>query len=306
MGESPAVTVIVPVYNGAAEIGACIEALLAQDAPPGGLEIVVVDNGSTDATRDVVRRYPVILREETERVGSYAARNRGAEAARGPILGFTDADCVPAPGWVAAACKMFEDPDVVIVGASVVPAAPRSEVERYLEERGSLSYRRSFEHPYRPYFPTAGVFYRREAFRRAGGFNSTLISGGDADLSWRLQAAGAGQVVFCPEAQVEHRHRSDVRQMRRQQFKWGLGGGSLSRLHGAAMGPVRRRIDRQGYANILSAAARLVVALPGAAGGAAGRVRLHRRWWDVVNAVHWKAGYIVGLHFPRAARRARL
>lgn len=306
-GDAPYVSVIVPVYNGQDEIGACVEALLAQTLDKSELEVIVVDNGSTDGTCDVVTRYPVRLVHENAAVGSYAARNRGIQAARGRILGFTDADCVPDPDWVRAACEAFDDPAVCAVGAQVVPAAPASEVEAYLARRGSLSPRHSQRHRFRPYFPTAGVFYRREVFERVGSFNADLISGGDADLCWRAIGAGCGDVRYASNAVVEHRHRSDVREMRRQRFKWGLGAGCLSRLYRREMGGIRHRIALQGYVDIAASVVRWLAALPGALlRGSEGRRAARWRWWDLTNFVCWKAGYLVGALRPQAVRKARL
>jgi glycosyltransferase involved in cell wall biosynthesis len=93
----PFVSIIVPVYNGSRTIDALLTSLLALDYPPDQHEILIVDNKSTDDTRQRIQRYPVTLLEETEIQGSYAARNRGIEAAQGEILAFTDADCVVEP-----------------------------------------------------------------------------------------------------------------------------------------------------------------------------------------------------------------
>lgn len=302
----PDVSIVIVNWNTCDLLCRCLDAV-AYTTADLDTEVIVVDNGSTDGTCEVVERYPVRLVHEPAAVGSYAARNRGIEAARGRILGFTDADCIPAPEWVRAACKVFDDPAVCAVGAQVVPAAPASEVEAYLAQRGSLSPRHSLRHRFRPYFPTAGVFYRREVFERVGPFNADLISGGDADLSWRAIGAGCGEVRYAPEAVVEHRHRSDVRGMRRQRFKWGLGAGCLSRLHRREMGGIRRRIALQGYVDVAASLVRLLAALPaGLAGGAEGRRAVRWRWWDLANFVCWKAGYLVGALRPQAARNARL
>lgn len=303
---SPAVSVIVPAYNEEATIRACIEALLAQDCP-GEVEVIVVDNGSTDRTREAVSEYPVRLVLESDAIGSYAARNKGVEAARGPILAFTDADCVPAPHWISAALACFADPDTYVVGGEIVPDAPASDVERFLVRQGALSQSRAMGHRYLPYFATANVFFRREVFERVGPFNADLKSGGDVDLCWRAQEAGLGPLRLAEAAIVHHRHRANLPEMLRQQFKWGLGAGCLSRLHGARMGPVRRRIERDGYRRIASALARWALDLPGALfGGRDGRVRAREAWWEVRSALAWKRGYRIGLHRPEVTRTARL
>jgi glycosyltransferase involved in cell wall biosynthesis len=99
--QRPSVSVVVPVYNGASTIGACLEALLAQTYDPALTEIIVVDNNSTDGTPDLVARYPVALLHERDIQTSYAARNRGVAHAGREIVAMTDADCVPEPDWLA-------------------------------------------------------------------------------------------------------------------------------------------------------------------------------------------------------------
>src|SRR3954447_26423119 len=108
MAALPAVSVVVPVRDGARVIGECLDALTAQrGAPP--YEVLVVDNGSTDNTAAAVRAHPSAPTLVTEsRPGSYAARNAGIIAAAGSVLAFTDADCTPAPTWLAAAMAALD------------------------------------------------------------------------------------------------------------------------------------------------------------------------------------------------------
>ena len=124
MTESPRVSVIVPFFNRQQYLPACIEALLAQDDVGGAVEIIMVDNRSTDASASVVGRYPqlTLLREETP--GVYAARNAGIRKARAPLVAFTDADCVADRDWLRSVCDGMRDPGVaILIGACRYPAA---------------------------------------------------------------------------------------------------------------------------------------------------------------------------------------
>src|SRR5262249_8000316 len=129
--ELPAVSAVVPVRNGEATIRTCIEALLAQDWPRGALRLVVVDNRSTDATRAVVAEYPVRLLEERRVQSSYAARNRGVAVSHGDILAFTDADCVPDPGWVRALAAAIAQDGVGLAAGPIEAWRCERLVERY-------------------------------------------------------------------------------------------------------------------------------------------------------------------------------
>lgn len=115
MRESPRVSVVVPFFNRQRFLGACVEALLSQDEVGGPVEIILVDNGSTDESVAAIAEHPQItlLREETP--GAYAARNTGIRSARAPILAFTDADCVVDRDWLRAVCEAMRDQSVGIV-----------------------------------------------------------------------------------------------------------------------------------------------------------------------------------------------
>ena len=116
--SEPQCTVVVPVYNGAAVISRCLEALGRQTVAPDAYEIIVVNDGSTDATADTVESWRLAHPQHRCRLvqqanaGPAAARNRGAHAATAPILLFTDADCAPLPDRVERMSEAFRQPDV--------------------------------------------------------------------------------------------------------------------------------------------------------------------------------------------------
>ena len=99
ISDLPGVSVIVPVRDGVAEIGRLLASLQDLDYPADRLEVIVVDNGSRDGTAEAAARFPVTVLQEPV-PSSYAARNRGARAARFPWVAFTDSDCAAAPDWL--------------------------------------------------------------------------------------------------------------------------------------------------------------------------------------------------------------
>ena len=210
MPELPTVAVIVPVHNGAATIRTCLEALLAQDWPREALELIVVDNRSTDATRAVIAEYPVRLLEEARVQSSYAARNRGVAASDSDILAFTDADCVPDPGWVRALAAAFEDHRVGLAAGPIEAWRADRLVERYQAVR-ALRAERAVRHPVLPFAQTANAACPRVVFDAVGGFDAACAFGGDLDFCWRVQRRTGLRLVYAPAATVRHRHRTTWR-----------------------------------------------------------------------------------------------
>ncbi|HPG37472.1 MAG TPA: glycosyltransferase family A protein, partial [Candidatus Saccharibacteria bacterium] len=96
--KNPRISVVIPVYNEAAALPACLEALAGQTAPP--FEVLVVDNNSTDDSVLVAARYPFVTVLHEKRQGVLHARSLGFTAARGDIIGRIDADTEVAPDWI--------------------------------------------------------------------------------------------------------------------------------------------------------------------------------------------------------------
>lgn len=210
MNGMPMVSVIVPAFNAERTIGDCLAALLAQEYPRERLEIIAVDNRSTDRTAAVMCRYPVRVVAERRVQSSYAARNAGLAEARGRILCFTDADCLPDPGWVRALVAALADDDAGGAAGRIEGAPGTTLVERFQIDERVLDAANAFTRPALPFAQTANAAYQRVVFERVGLFDPSLVSGGDLDLSWRMQRAGWG-LAYAPEALVRHRHRTTFR-----------------------------------------------------------------------------------------------
>ena len=112
--KNPRVSVVIPVYNEAATLPACLEALAGQTVPP--FEVLVVDNNSTDDSVLVAARYPFVTVLHEKRQGVLHARGRGFTAARGDIIGRIDADTEVAPDWIKQLQQVFtEDSELLAV-----------------------------------------------------------------------------------------------------------------------------------------------------------------------------------------------
>lgn len=224
MEKLPFVSVIVPAHNSEATIEKCIESLLNQEYPKDKYEIIIVDNKSRDRTAKIVKSFPVHYAEEKEIRSAYAARNRGIKQAKGQILAFVDSDCAASRDWLIKGVEGFENVHVGCVGGGIRGGdKPATYVEKYLCKKNIISQEEKPKDLPFPYAKTANAFYRKDVFNKIGLFEEKWISGGDADLSWRMQLETDYKIKFSSDAVVFHKHRETVFSMFKQCEKWGIG-----------------------------------------------------------------------------------
>jgi glycosyltransferase involved in cell wall biosynthesis len=223
------ISIVIPALNAAETIGAQLSAIAAQDVDQQ-VEVIVADNGSVDGTRRVAEAFAGRLRlsvvDASRRVGPGAARNVGVQASSGTWLAFCDADDVVLTGWLDALGRCVGAGRVAVgsfqmVGsaAAVVPSdwqESRRELPRYLGQV-PLTY-------------SSNLGVTRRDFDRVGGFDEGLRCGEDADLGIRLIESGC-EVVFCPDARVVMRNRSDARSQFRQFLQYGRWDVAVFRKH---------------------------------------------------------------------------
>jgi cellulose synthase/poly-beta-1,6-N-acetylglucosamine synthase-like glycosyltransferase len=206
---------VIPAYNSADTLPACLQALQAQTLPSDRYEIIVVDDGSTDDTAKVARASGVQVISQPN-AGQATARNRGARAARGDILLFTDADCVPAPDWIEQMMAPFADPDVA--GAKgVYRTRQRELVARFVQVEYEDKCDRMRAQEMIDFVDTYSAGYRRDVFWSADGFDESFRIDEDQELSFRLEKAGH-KLVFAPGAQVSHVHVSTLAEYVERKF----------------------------------------------------------------------------------------
>jgi GT2 family glycosyltransferase len=226
-GDLPSVAVVVAALDAAETLGDCLDSLLALRYPRERLEIVVVDNGSRDRTRDVAVSRPVTLLEEARR-GPAAARNAGIRATKSAVVALTDADCTVAEEWLAALVAPLADPRVGIAGGRILARRPASAIELYGE---TIHDHRSAIESYRPpYVITMSWAARRELIDAIGPFEESLLRGSDVDWSYRAGRAGHA-FAFCPDAVVFHRNESSLAGLAREGFTHGYHGVAVARRH---------------------------------------------------------------------------
>lgn len=225
--ERPAVAVVLPFHGGAEEAAQALARLEGLRTRPGD-ELVLADNneaGPAVASSERVRVHACTVKRAV-----YAARNEAAELTSAPWILFTDADCVLPPDLLD---RYFDPPPADSAGAvagGIAGADQDGLIPRYTRSRGHLDQELGATHHFKPMAVTANVLVRRAAFERVGGFQELTRSGGDADLSWRLQAAGF-ELAFNRTARVEHEHRTRLRPFLQQARRVGSGGRWLAQRH---------------------------------------------------------------------------
>jgi mycofactocin system glycosyltransferase len=232
--EFPFVSVIIPVRDQPDELLDCLKALENVRYPKDKLEIIVVDDGSKEKLEKVVPDPNIkIIRNETSR-GAAACRNIGAEAAKGEILAFLDADCIVGEGWLEELAPFLKYAGAGAVGGYIDGHGDKTWLERYekvfsplnmgsrliIEGKGESGF----------YVPTASLLVGREALRSAGGFKEGMEVGEDVDCCWRLREQG-DTLVYAPSGRVAHKHRNKLGKMLKRRFEYGTSEALLYRTH---------------------------------------------------------------------------
>ncbi|MBR8828396.1 MAG: glycosyltransferase [Gomphosphaeria aponina SAG 52.96 = DSM 107014] len=232
------VSVVVPIYNGEADLPALIKCLEAQTYPKNLTEFILVNNNSSDRTATLLETaiknsdINLKIQQENNIQSSYAARNQGIRAAQNNIIAFTDADCRPMPDWLAQLMRPFSNAQIGIVAGEIVALPGKTLLEKYAEFTNIMSQKHLLDHPFCPYGQTANLAIRRQALAEVGLFRPYLTTGGDADICWRILQQTKWQLEFAPPAIIRHRHRDNLKDFKSQWRRYGCSNRYLHELYG--------------------------------------------------------------------------
>ncbi len=209
-------SVIVPAYNEEERLGRLLEALQNQET--GDFEVIVVDDGSGDRTLEVARNSKARVFSNPHK-GPAWQRNFGAKQAKGEIIVFTDADCVPPRQWLGEMVAPFRNREIAGVSGTYRTLNSGSALARFEGYEIENRHRRMAARRYIDFVSTFSAAYRRDAFLKAGGFDASFptSSGEDTELSFRLSEMGY-KMVLNPAAWVWHPHVSALGPYVRQKF----------------------------------------------------------------------------------------
>ena len=217
--ELPKVSVVICAYNAAATLADCLEGATGLDYPD--YEVIVVDDGSTDATAAIAERFPGVRVISTPNRGLSHARNRGLEAASGEIIAYTDADARPEPDWLTWLAAAFADSDHAGIGGPNIAPADDGPIADCVAHAPGGPIHVLLSDDEAEHIPGCNMAFRREALEAIGGFDPRFrIAGDDVDVCWRIQQAGM-TLGFSPAAVVWHHPRDTIGAYWRQQAGYG-------------------------------------------------------------------------------------
>src|SRR3989339_239707 len=228
----PFVSIIIPAYNASGTISKTIEACLSQSYDKR--EIIVIDDGSSDKTQEIVSGYPVKLIRQ-DNAGPAKARNTGWKAAAGEIVVFTDSDCVPRADWLEKLIFLFDSPEIGAAGGTYGIENPNSLVA--LAIHSEIQYRHSSLPEYVRYLGSFSLGIKKNILEELGGFDESfrIACGEDADLTYRIVNLGY-KMRFSRDCVVGHYFPTRLFGFVRQQFWRGYWIMKLLAKHPAKLG----------------------------------------------------------------------
>jgi glycosyltransferase involved in cell wall biosynthesis len=235
--DLPRASVIVATYNADATLPDCLDSLLQLDYPADRLELLCVDNASTDTTPALLVRYReriCALREHVR--GPAAARNCGLRSATGDVVAFTDADCVVDRGWLRHLVGPLSDERVGVAGGRILSRRPCNVIEAFGEQ--IHDHDRAMNCFSVPYAITMNWASRRDVLERIGGFDATLLRSSDVDCAYRLVDAGF-RLVYTPTAIIYHRNERTPWGLMHEGYVHGLHAPRVAARHAAFIRRIR-------------------------------------------------------------------
>ncbi len=227
--EDCSISIIIPAYNSRKTIAQTVESCLSQTYESGHFQIIVVDDGSTDNTADIIKKYSVKYIYQNNS-GPAAARNAGWKAASGRIICFTDSDCVPEKDWVSKIANKYTSEDIGAVGGSYDIQNKQSLLAKCIHEE--IVQKHSVTSEQTNYLGSFNVSYRKTVLEKVGGFDTSFkqASGEDNDLAYRVKKAGYN-LIFDKNIKVGHYHQTKLLKYMKEQYRHGYWRMKLYRIH---------------------------------------------------------------------------
>jgi len=216
--QPPKVSTYVPAYNVAEYLPRCVEALFAQTLPPD--EILVIDDGSRDASAEIVAKYPAVtLIQHGTNKGLAAARNTAMRAARNELVASLDADCIADPEWLAQLADAMQDPSIAGVGGKLTEGVQKNTADCWRAVHMPQHWGDAAIRNPRFLFGCNNLF-RKSAVLAAGGYDESMRTNGeDVDICRRLREKD-WNLLYIPAARATHLRHDTTRSILETSWRW--------------------------------------------------------------------------------------
>ncbi|MBN1899779.1 glycosyltransferase [Candidatus Sumerlaeota bacterium] len=231
----PLVSIVIPAYNCEKSIAKCLDSLFKIKYPH--YEIIIVNDGSTDSTGEILKRYGSIRVITIENSGPSKARNIGTREAKGDFIAYTDSDCIVSPEWLDELYKGFQDERTAGVGGD--QQSPEDEtffgknIQDFMKAVGFVSdYMKTGDKLIKTrHNPTCNVMYRKKVLLDAGLFDEKLWPGEDVDIDLKITRSGY-DLYFNPRSVVYHYRPQTSHAFSRMMRRYGWAQGYLVKKYG--------------------------------------------------------------------------
>jgi len=215
------ISVIIPAYNAENMIPVCLRALLRQTIDSSEYEIIVVDDGSTDNTAEVVRSFKGVTLIQQKNKGPAAARNHGVKYAKGDIVLFTDSDCVPEKNWIEEMTQPFQNNPEIVGVKGAYKSKQKELAARFVQVEYEDKYDVLLRDKYIDFIDTYSAAFKRDVFLEFGGYDTSfpLACAEDVELTFRMFSKGY-KMVFNPKAIVYHAHPRSFSDYFKKKYKF--------------------------------------------------------------------------------------
>jgi glycosyltransferase involved in cell wall biosynthesis len=235
MSAPPTVSVVIPTYNRALELERCLGAIARQTLGHDAFEVIVVDDGSSDHTSDLLAQWQTEAATDLrwlqqEHRGPAAARNLGIGESKAALIAFTDDDCVADDDWLEVLVGALPDDPCCAGLGGPIRGISQNTISRFIDRTRLMSHWASDGRA--EYLITANALFRASCLRAVGGFNADfpLAGGEDSELSFRLRGAGHYLAVIEDRGVIRHRHHDSLRGFWRMCWRHGYGACMIGEL----------------------------------------------------------------------------
>ncbi len=218
------ISLVIPMYNALDTLPRLLASIEAQTLPRDQYEVIIVDDGSTDGSGEIVRRHSDIRLLSQQNRGPAAARNLGTRAATGVVIAYTDADCVLKPDWLAKHIELHErHPGIDGLSGSVAPATELPYGSVVLADHLCSWFNVHDRLPEREpeHLPSLMMSVKRRMFDAGIWWTERRITGEDVDFCKRMVQCGM-KLRYFPTPVLQHVDRSGFREFLRHQYNWGF------------------------------------------------------------------------------------